>query len=407
VYLRTGNRQLIKDINRYTVLNAVKNYGPVSRTGLAQITGLGQSTITGITKGLIAQGLIYEKTEGESSGGRPPILLELDRHAGYVVGVKLMEDRLSVALADLDANVLVSEILPLSATSDVNTTLVAISDVIRKLVEQNISADKLLGVGIGISGVVDADMGICLYSPILRWQNIPLRDVLEAHLNVPVVVDNDVNTLTIAEQWFGAGKDVPHFLVVTVGRGVGMGIVVNGQFYRGANGGAGELGHTTFIEDGIQCGCGKRGCLEAYTADSAIVRSMREAIAQNRSPLRSIDLTLDDIVHWAEAGDEAAQASLAQAGHYLGIAIANLVNVFNPSLVIVSGEGVRVGRFRMEPMQQAIRRHVFNGLGDRLEIIIEPLGDETWARGAAGLVLGELFKPPIYQKTLDVMATRS
>ncbi len=407
MHLRTGNRQLIKDINRYTVLNAVKNYGPVSRTGLAQVTGLGQSTITGITKALIDQGLIYEKTEGESSGGRPPILLELDRHAGYVIGVKLMEDRLSVALTDLDANVLISEILPLSATSDVDATLVAISDVIHNLAEQNISADKLLGVGVGISGVVDADMGICLYSPILRWQNIPLRDVLETHLNIPVVIDNDVNTLTIAEQWFGSGRDVSHFLVVTVGRGVGMGIVVNGQFYRGANGGAGELGHTTFIENGIQCDCGKHGCLEAYTADSAIIRLMREAIAQKRSQLRKTDLTLDDILHWAERGDEAAQASLAQAGHYLGIAIANLVNLFNPSLVIISGEGVRAGRFRLEPMQKAIRSHIFNGLGDQLEIIVEPLGDETWARGAAGLVLGELFKLPIYQKALDVMAIKN
>jgi N-acetylglucosamine repressor len=165
----------------YTVLNAVKNHGPVSRTALAQITGLGQSTITGITKALIDQGLIYEKTEGESSGGRPPILLELDRHAGYVIGVKLMEDRMSVALTDLDANVLVSEILPLPATSDVNTTLVAMTDVIRNLAEQNISADELLGVGVAISGVVDANMGICLYSPILHWQNIPLREVLETH----------------------------------------------------------------------------------------------------------------------------------------------------------------------------------------------------------------------------------
>lgn len=405
--LRSGSRQLIKDINRYTVLNAVKNYGPISRTDLAQVTELSQSAITGITKALIAQGLIYEKTEGESSGGRPPILLELDRHAGYVIGVKLMEDRLSVALTDLDANVLVSEILPLAVTSDVNTTLVAMSDVIHQIVMQNIPADKLLGVGIGISGVVDADEGVCLYSPILHWQNIPLRDMLEAYLNVPVVIDNDVNTLTVAEQWFGSGRGVPHFLVVTVGRGVGMGIVVNGQFYRGASGGAGELGHTTFIEDGLQCDCGKRGCLEAYTADSAIIRLMREAIVQKRSRLRKTDLTLDDIIHWAETGDEAAQASLAQAGYYLGIAIANLVSIFNPSLIIVGGEGARAGRFRLEPMQQAIHHHIFNGLGDKLEIIIEPLGDETWARGAAGLVLGELFKPPIYQKTLDVMAIKS
>ena len=364
--------------------------------------------MSGITADFIASDLVHETGEGESTGGRRPVLLRLNYQAGFVVGVKLMEQAIASALTDLDASVLHHRVTPFQAQRDVQAVQeVIIAAVEATITESRVDRSRVLGIGVGMAGVVDGEAGICRYSPFFGWRDVPIAEPVAAHFGLPVYLENDVNTLTIAEQWFGYGHGVDHFVVVTVGRGVGAGIVVNGQFYRGALGGAGELGHITLQEDGPPCDCGKRGCLETLTSDPAMVRQARAAIIlRERTALAEAEpLTLEAIVTAAEAGDELARQLLGDAGHWLGIGIAHLVNILNPQMVIVGGEGVRAGEWRFGPMREAIREHAFDGLADELEIIIEPSGDETWARGAACVVLGEIFKPPVDRKeAIDLMA---
>jgi len=408
--LRRGNRDLIKEINRNLVLNLIKSRGPISRTDIARLSGLSLATVSGITADFIASDLVHELGEGESTGGRRPVLLRLNYQAGFVVGVKLMEQTITSALTDLDASVLHHRVTSLTTTDgmDPANVLQAITQAVENtIVEAGVDRARVLGIGIGMAGVIDGEAGICRYTPFFGWRDVPIAEPVTAHFGLPVYLENDVNTLTIAEQWFGYGHGVDHFVVVTVGRGVGAGIVVNGQFYRGALGGAGELGHITLQENGPPCDCGKRGCLEALTSDPAMVRQARAAITLGeRTTLAEAEpLTLGAIVAAAEAGDELAQRLLGDSGRWLGVGIAHLVNVLNPQMVIVGGEGVRAGEWRFGPMRKAIREHAFDGLADELEIIIEPCGDETWARGAACVVLGELFKPPAHEgKTMDLMA---
>ena len=410
-HLRKGNRDLIKEINRNLVLNLIKSRGPISRTEIARLSGLSPATVSGITAEFIASGLVHELGEGESTGGRRPVLLRLNPRAGFVVGVKLMEHAITSALTDLDAQVLHHRITPLAAT-DAPVAPDAILPVIVQAIEQTIAESqverqRVLGIGVGLAGLVDGEAGICRYSPFFGWRDVPLAEPIAEHFGLPVYLENDVNTLTIAEQWFGYGHGVDHFVVVTVGRGVGAGIVVNGQFYRGALGGAGEFGHITLVDDGPPCDCGKRGCLEALASDPAVVRQARAAIALGeRTALAEVaPLTLDAVVEAADAGDELARRLLADSGRWLGIGIATLVNILNPQLVIVGGEGVRAGEWRFGPMRAAIQAHAFNGLADELEVVIEPSGDETWARGAACVVLGELFKSPVQRgETIGLMA---
>ena len=408
--LRRGNRDLIKEINRNLVLNLIKSRGPISRTDIARLSSLSLATVSGITADFIASGLVHELGEGESTGGRRPVLLRLNYRAGFVVGVKLMEQAITSALTDLDDSVLNHRVTPLTTaagTDPANVLRAIIQAVENTIAEAKVDRPRVLGIGIGMAGVVDGEAGICRYSPFFGWRDVPIAEPVAAHFGLPVCVENDVNTLTIAEQWFGYGHGVDHFVVVTVGRGVGAGIVVNGQFYRGALGGAGELGHITLTTDGPPCGCGKRGCLETLASDPAVVRQARAAIALGeRTTLVGIEpLTLEDIVAAAEAGDELARRLLADSGHWLGMGIATLVNILNPQLVIVGCEGVRAGEWRFGPMREAIRQHAFDSLADDLDIVIEPAGDETWARGAACVVLGELFKPPVHEgKAMDLMA---
>ena len=392
----TGNRELIRAINRSHVLNAIKTHGPIGRADIARKTGLSPATVTSISAKLISQDLVLEKAAGDSSGGRPPILLVINPKGGYVVGIKLTETHAVCALTDLEALVIAKASMPLSGHKPAQVVDDLAQMVTSFIREQKITKKQLLGVGVGLAGIVDAEDGILRQSPIYGWDNVPLRSMLQGKLHIPVYIENDVNTLTLTERWFGHGQGVDNFLTVTVGRGVGLGIVANGQFYRGQTGGAGEFGHTTVNPDGPLCACGKRGCLEAYVGDPGLIRAAQEAAAHGE--LSAAVQNLDELLALAQTGNTVAIRIFDEAGRILGIGIANLINLFNPKKIIISGEGTREGDFLFVPMQESIQQNTMPGLFDPDTVEIAPWGDDAWARGAAGLVLREVFESPIHKK---------
>jgi glucokinase-like ROK family protein len=391
-----GNRELIRAINRSHVLNAIKTHGPIGRADIARQTGLSPATVTSISAKLISQNLVLEKSAGDSSGGRPPILLVINPKGGYVVGIKLTETHAVCALTDLEALVIAKSSMPLSGHDPAQVVEDLAAMVLAIIREQKIAKKQLLGVGVGLAGIVDAEEGILRQSPIYGWDNVPLRSMLQSKLHIPVYIENDVNTLTLTEKWFGHGQGVDHFLTVTVGRGIGLGIVANGQFYRGESGGAGEFGHTTINPDGPLCDCGKHGCLEAYVGDPGLIRSAQESFALGKLSTSVQDL--DELLSIAQTGDPAAIQIFDRAGRILGIGIANLINLFNPKKIIISGEGTREGDFLFVPMKESIQQNTMPGLFDPNTVQIAPWGDDAWARGAAGLVLREVFESPIHKK---------
>lgn len=386
--LRSGNRQLIREINQSLVLSLVRNHGPISRTDIADAAHLSLATVSSISNALIDQGLIYEHEAGVSTGGRRPILLALNRQAGLVIGVKLTENQIVVALTDLTAEVLEQRSAALGSDRRPEAVVSALSELVDQLRAAH-PGRRIFGIGLGMAGVIDRRQGICRFSPFLQWHSVPLRHMLEQRLGLPVVIENDVNTLTMAEQWFGAGVGVNDFLVVTLGRGIGMGMVLNGQLYRGGCGGGGEFGHITMVPDGPRCDCGKRGCLEALVADPAIVRRMQ--MASDR------ELTMEATVALARQGDTTAQGIFAAAGRTLGMAIANLVNIFNPPLLVIGGEGARALDLLQESLQETLQAHCFDGFFNDMRLVVEPWGDDAWARGAASLMLDELFRTDLYR----------
>jgi glucokinase-like ROK family protein len=392
----TGNRDLIRAINRSHVLNAIKTHGPIGRADIARRTGLSPATVTSISAKLISQRLVLEKAAGDSSGGRPPILLVINPKGGYVIGIKLTETHAVCALTDLEAQIIAKSSMPLSGHEPAQVVDDLAQMVLMLIREQKIAKKQLLGVGLGLAGIVDAEEGVLRQSPIYGWNNVPLRQMLQDKLHIPIYVENDVNTLTLTERWFGHGRDVDNFLTVTVGRGVGVGIVVNGQFYRGQTGGAGEFGHITMNPDGPLCACGKHGCLEAYVGDPGLVRLAQEAAAKDELSV-SVQ-NIDELLSLARTGDKTAIRIFDQAGRILGIGIANLVNVFNPKKIIISGEGTRQGDFLFNPMKESIQQNTMPGLFDPGTVEIALWGDDAWARGAAGLVLREVFESPIHKK---------
>lgn len=414
--IRRGDRQLMVDMNRNLVLNVLRT-GAASRADVVRTTGLSPTTVSAIVSELIESGLINEVGEGKSSGGRPPLLLRIDDKRNYIVGLKVTRFGISIAVTDLRAEVLHSELVELdglgaaeldghpfgsSRATEVDPVSVldrlclATADAARKA---GVDLDQVVGIGIGLAGLVEAGTGVCRYSPAFGWRNVAVAGPIAQRLGRPVLIDNDVNTLTVAEQWFGRGHGVDDFVVVTVGEGVGAGLVIDGKLCRGAGGAAGEIGHLPIGGSTVRCRCGQRGCLEALSSDHAVRRYIAEALERGEPSSLALpgtsSLTMNEVREAAEAGDAVAAKALEKAGHMLGVGIATLVNLLNPRLVILSGEGTLAGPLRSDAALAAMKERTFADLDRDVEFVVDSTDDVAWARGAACIVLGELFSAPI------------
>jgi predicted NBD/HSP70 family sugar kinase len=391
--LRRGSPALIRELNRAAVLALIGSQGPIARAEIARRLSLSAATVTEITRHLLAEGLVEVVDQAPSNGGRPGLLLGLVAEAAHALGVKIAADHLAIVRVNLDGEVLDRADDPFDSTAPDAATRLATH--LRDVIERG-PRTRLLGVGIGVAGIADA-RGV-VDAPILGWRNVPLGPALRAELGLPVLIDNDVNTLAVAERLYGRGRDVEHFLNLTIGRGVGLGIVVGGELYRGAGGGAGEFGHVTVDPAGPECTCGKRGCLETFVSDPALVR---QAV---RTGLVPSDTTVHDGIQrlraLADAGHPAARRIYAEAGAVLGRAVAWLINVLNPQLILVSGEGTAAWPHLARTFEAEVAAGTFELLRG-VPIEIDPWDDAKWARGAAALVLRATFSVPLYERQIE------
>lgn len=392
---RTGHKRLLRDLNQSVVFNLIMEHGPISRTDLARRSDLPAATITRIVGGFLAAGLISEKVAEESSGGRPPIFVSINPAAGYVVGIKLRENSMTIAVCDLSCTLLFNLDEPIEGEALPHRVVEAMVQGVRRCVNAaGVPLSKVLGIGVGLSGLIDSERGICRYSAILDWRDVELAAALEFKLRLPVRIDNDVNTLAVAERYFGAGRDVANFLLLTLGRGIGLGIVIGGEIYRGSGGGAGEFGHMTIdtSADAPLCNCGKRGCLEAIASDYGILRAATDA-----DPGHHVEDAIGHLIERAQEGNTEIRAIFTRAGEALGVALANLINLFDPARVLIGGKGLRAGDLLLGSMRATLPLHRFGESYESIELVPHTIDDASWARGAASLLLREIFRSPIYE----------
>ncbi|GAB5491878.1 MAG: ROK family transcriptional regulator [Phototrophicaceae bacterium] len=381
-----GNRDLIKAMNRNLLLNIIRREGKISRKQLTDISGLSVGAVSGIITELLTNGWVLEVGEGDFTGGRRQTLIKLNAKAGYAVGLKLMEKRLVVAVSNFDGQVVYYQETRYDNQGNLAELVDTLAHVVKEtLKESQVPIDKTFGIGIGLAGVIYSQTGIVHYSPFFGWRDVPLARLIEEHTQIPVYIENDVNTLTITEQLFGEGRQCNNFVVVTVGRGIGMGIVINGQLYHGAKGGAGEIGHTIIAQVSDNTVNNSYASLESLASDPAIFND---------------DTDYESILHETVNSPE-LQAKLRQSGELLGVGLANVINILSPELVIVSGEGIAVGDYRIQPMLDSMRQHTFKGLLNDVDVVVVPTDDQVWARGAANLVLGKVFASPIVDAQVE------
>ncbi len=385
-----------RDVNRSAIFRMISTGGPIARSQIAKRLGLSPATVTAVTRELLNQGLVRVAQRAPSRGGRPALLLELVGGAATAFGVKIAPDHLVGVRVDLEADVLQRFETSYDAAAD--ASLDRLVEKLRGWIADGVDGPPLLGVGLGVAGVYDSSTGR-LDSPLLGWRDLELGRIVGGRLGLPVFVDNDVNTLAVAERLYGRGHDVENFVTVTIGRGVGLGIVVGGDIYRGFGGGAGEFGHTFAEENGVLCTCGKRGCLETVVADPALVAAARkQGVLGPRQGLRKLE-------QLAAAGDVGARHVYAAAGATLGRAVASLVNVLSPALVLVSGEGTQAWAYMSEAFSGAYREHVFPPL-EQVPVEVDPWDDARWAVGAATLVLRATFAAPLDGETTSSVRAR-
>ncbi|GAB1421926.1 ROK family transcriptional regulator [Anaerolineales bacterium] len=391
-YIR-GNRDLIKQMNRNLLLNILRREGQLSRKQLTEMSGLSVGSVSGLVAELMAQKWLIELGEGDFTGGRRQTMIKLNPRAGYAMGIKLMENRAIIAITDFESTILEYYDRPILPEPDrrkiVDQLVAAIQSV---LDESHIELDRLFGIGIGLAGVVNSKEGLIHYSPFFGWREFSLAQALEQKIDYPVYVENDVNTLTLTEQLFGVGSHVENFVVITVGRGIGLGIVINNQLYNGIRGGAGEFGHMVVWDKNNLDDPFAYVTIEEIAADPAIVAKMA-AFQEDGCVITD----LRDVVAQASAGNKKAIELLAESGTQIGAGVANVINLLNPELIIISGEGTIAGDFRHKPLVDAIQRYTFDGLLEGVEIVVEPTDDRAWARGAASLVISKVFESPIVE----------
>lgn len=376
---------------RQQVFEHVRAAGRAARADVTRAIGISAGSATTLTADLIGAGLLRE-VEGlprESGRGRPPVALEVVPEARHVIGIKLSDDTHSAVLTDFAGHIVADATLPSSPGRKSLDILLEEIDVLMELVLKEAGKDlaDISAVGIGMSGIIDHDTGTISWSPFLNTPDVDLRSAFLERFGVPVHVDNDTNVLSLAELWFGAGRSIPDFAVVTIENGVGMGLVLDNRLFRGARGMGLELGHTKVHLDGALCRCGQRGCLEAYLADYALAREAATALDRNPRVPQSPNAMLDTLFAQAKSGNEAARTIFRRAGRYLSVGLSNVIQLFDPGLIILSGERMQYDYLYSREVLTEMQKLTLNDGRTPCKVEIHAWGGMIWARGATALAL--------------------
>jgi glucokinase-like ROK family protein len=403
---RTGDQALVREINLSLIMQRFLEHTSLSRAALAEATGLNKSTVSSLVQELIEMQFVHEVGLISSGVGRPSMMLELNPQAGYIVSCELGVDFISV----ICTNFVVDVVWRHRETIGHEKGQQAIMDRVLALLRDAVDAGEtlcagcggLLGIAVGAPGLIDEQTGTLLFAPNLRWENIPLGDILsEAFAGTPVFVDNEANLAALGEYLFGVARGYREVLFISAGVGLGGAVVQNGQLARGTTGFAGEFGHMTMDPDGEPCNCGNCGCWETQVSQMALFRRIRRAVEQGQDSLlcamagRDLSrLSVPLVVEAARAGDSVALEALEHVGHHLGIGIASLVNALNPDLVVFGGILSLAGDFVLPSVTQELSHRALRWNAQATQVILAQHGFDACVMGGVALIYQAILSEP-------------
>lgn len=404
---RTADQNWVRERNLAIVLSYLWDARqPVSRTHLTQMSGLNKSTVGSLLAQLQSWGFVREGGVSDPRPGRPSVLVDINPNAGRLIGVEIGVGFVSVVVTDLKTNVIWRSKVDGSDLASPATVEAQSLEQAECLVEDAIartasSGSRLFGIGVGVPGLVDHATGTLLFAPNLRWSNVPIRERWQKRFSVPVIVENEADAAALGERMLGVARNTDNFLYLSAGVGLGGGLFIDGKLYGGAGGFAGEVGHMTIEPEGPRCNCGNRGCWETLVGPVAIVRRVRRAVEEGQAA-RLLDLCggdvwairMDHVLVAAAEGDPAVLAALEEVGRYLGIGIANLINAFNPSLVVLGGVLSLAGPYILPRAQREVDTRALAVARRGVNIVLSAFKFDACVMGGTALVLREILSNP-------------
>ncbi|MGW1540764.1 ROK family transcriptional regulator [Streptomyces sp. NPDC002309] len=409
--MRRGTSRDIRTANRYEVLRQIIAESPTSRQELAAATGLSLATVATLIGELLDLGMITEVGFEDSAGGRPRGLVAVDASGGALIGVDIAETYVHAELFDLALNVLAradAALLPGERRPEqvVGHVAAAVGSVVA---QAGVEDARVLGVGVSVPGQVDRDTGVSEYAPNWDWHDVPLLDLLAEHLSYPLHLDNPLRASAVAELWFGAARGRADAVVVNLGTGVGAGLILGGGLHRGVSNSAGEWGHTTLVLDGRPCHCGNHGCVETYVGAPGIMRHLRESDPD--SPLLhpgDQTATVAALARAAGARDPVAVKVVQETARHLAAGIADLINLLNPEVVVLSSwVAASLGQPLLTEVRAAVARHALGRPLAATEIVLSPIPTDPVSLGAATFALEGALRSAGTRRTTAPTARRT
>lgn len=384
----TANKKLIKKINTNAILNVIRINGMVSRAEIAKILKLNPATVSSNVVDLLELGLIRERGSGDSSGGRKPIMLELDYDNVYVIGVHTELTHANIGIVDLKGTIIDKKVYPYGdiigddGQAILRSVIEGIDDTFKKT---SVDKEKIIGIGVGLHGLVDSAAGESVFAPKFHWHHLKIGDMLAEKYDMPIMVDNDVRVMALGEKWFGRAQQSENFILINVGEGIGGALFINGKLYSGKAFGAGEVGHIKVTHKQLQCECGNTGCLTMIASEEAIINSVKEMECVEGK------VTLDKIIDCARAGDAKALSILKNAGDYIGTGVGIIINIINPETIILTGTVLKAKEFFFDNIIEGAKKSSIIDNLTKTTIDVSAIEEDLGVIGASTLVLEDLF----------------
>jgi glucokinase-like ROK family protein len=396
----TGDQEKVRKVNRSLILNTLRLHAPVSRAQVAAITGLTRGTVSNIVNVLIEDGLVFEDKLEDSKIGRPSILLGLRPDGGAVVGVEIGVNFISVLVTNFVAETL-WEIRETTSLSQSQTEIINQAE---KYIDQALSVAKEnglrpLGIGVGVPGLVNTRQGNLIIAPNLHWTNVPLRLIWNQRFHLPIYIENEANLAALGEYYFGVARNVDNFISLTSDIGLGGGIMIDGRLFRGGHGYGGEIGHIQRNPHGEICGCGRIGCWETQVGPRAVLQRVKKEFQEN--PNQTLldacegdlnNLTFEMVVKFALDGNLICRQAIEEVSVNLGEGIADLVNTFNPDLVVIGGAFILGKDIMQETIQKTILSNALQPATENLRIEFSKRSTEACVLGAVAVVLDDILR---------------
>ncbi|AOO61680.1 MULTISPECIES: xylose repressor [Bacillus amyloliquefaciens group] len=372
-----ADQAFVKKVNQKLLLNEILKNSPISRAKLSEMTGLNKSTVSSQVNTLMKENLVFEIGQGQSSGGRRPVMLVFNKKAGYSVGIDVGVDYVNGILTDLEGTIVLDQHHHLECSSPEITKDILIEMIHHFIANMPQSPYGLIGIGICVPGLIDKNQKI-VFAPNSNWRDIDLKSFIQEKFNVPVFIENEANAGAYGEKVFGAAKNHDNMIYASIGTGIGIGVIINNDLYRGVGGFSGEMGHMTIDFNGPKCSCGNRGCWELYASEKALLKSLQT---------KEKKVSTQDIIDLAHLNDIGTLHALQNFGFYLGIGLTNILNTFNPQAIILRNSIIESHPIVLHSIKSEVSSRVYSHLDNSYELLPSILGKNAPALGMSSIVI--------------------